>query len=97
MQAEILSAKPDSRIRILGVNKVGEEAANDVIVQGRTLPWLQDVDSIAWGGWAVTWRDVVVLDEQNRRVAVFSLTQNSLSLPSNYAALVELLRSFAKE
>jgi hypothetical protein len=97
MQAEILAANPASKIRVLGVNQAGQEASNDLAVAGRTLPWLQDVADEAWGTWAVTWRDVVIVDEQNRKVAVFNLTVHDLNQPAEYAALLALLKSSAGE
>src|SRR5262245_16506626 len=57
--------------RVLGVNQSDQAQYNDLAVAGKTVPWLQDADETAWGAWAVEWRDVVVLDEENRKVAVF--------------------------
>lgn len=97
MQAEILAANPASKIRILGVNEDGQQGSNALAVEGRTLPWLQDVAGAAWGGWAVTYRDVVVLDDQNRKVAVFNLSVHDLGRPQEYADLLAILRSAAGE
>jgi hypothetical protein len=97
MQAEILSANPDSAIRILGVNEDGQQGSNDLAVANRTLPWLQDIDGAAWAGWTVTYRDVVLLDAENRKVAVFNLTDHDLGRPEEYAALLALLRASAGE
>ncbi len=97
MQAEILADRPDSAIRILGVNEDGQQAYNDLAVAGDTIPWLQDEAGAAWGGWDVTWRDVVVLDRENRRVAVFNLTVHNLGDPVEYATLRALLEAAAGE
>ena len=79
-------------IRILGVNKAGEEADNALVCQGRTLPWLQDTPAVnVWGSWRVTWRDVVVLDADNKIVRVYNLTDNDLHDPANYAELRGIL------
>lgn len=48
------------------------------------LPLLQDtVEQQAWQQWAITYRDVVILDGENRVVGVLNLTENNLAeLPS---------------
>lgn len=97
MQAEILQANPASRIRILGINQVGQESSNDLAVAGNSIPWLQDVLDAAWTGWLVTWRDVVILDGANRRTAVYNLTEHDLGVPDQYAELLALLKTAAGE
>ena len=64
---------------------------------GRTIPYLQDPDDGTWNRWAVTYRDVVILDAQNRKVGVFNLTEHDLQQPEEYAALKALLLSLAGE
>jgi hypothetical protein len=39
----------------------------------------------------VTWRDVVILDAQNRRVGVYNLTQHNLQTPANYDSLKAMI------
>ena len=100
MQAEIGLAVPPGAggaIRILGVNEAGQESGNPLVVQGCSIPWLQDsIAEHVWGGkWPVAYRDVVVLDDQNRRLAVFNLTTHDLGEPANYAYLRDLLRAAA--
>src|SRR5258706_9076646 len=97
MQGEILAANPESVIRILGVDATGQEASNGLAVAGNTIPWLQDMKDAAWGRWAVTWRDVVILDAENRKAAVFNLTDHDLNDPRQYADLLALLRTTAGE
>lgn len=83
---------PNPGIQILGVNQVGEEAANALICDGRDIPWLQEtMTELAWIPWVVTWRDVVILDEANQDVARFNLTEKPLSIQSNYMELRLLL------
>jgi formylmethanofuran dehydrogenase subunit A len=38
----------------------------------------------------VTFRDVVILDGDNKVIAVYNLTSNSLGTSANYAALKQL-------
>jgi len=95
MQHEI-AALPDSLglgpVSILGVNETGQESANDLMCQGRTIPWLQDnATQNVWGHWNVQWRDVVVLDGDNHIITVYNLTSNDLALAANYAYLRDLL------
>jgi hypothetical protein len=83
-------------IRILGVNMIGLESGNPTICAGRTLPWLQDVSAAnVWNSWGVTFRDVVILDAQNKRVGVYNLTEHDLRVPANYAELRAMLISAA--
>jgi hypothetical protein len=79
-------------VRILGVNGIGQEAGNPQITPGRTLPWLQDVPaSNVWASWQVNWRDVVILDDQNRPIAIYNLTLNDLGMQAHYDYLKSLL------
>ncbi|MFH1810407.1 MAG: hypothetical protein ABIJ09_16820 [Pseudomonadota bacterium] len=62
------------------------------MVEGRHLPWLQDIrDKQVWGSWNVTYRDVVVLDVDNRRVFTYNLTSNNLADDAVYQELKDLL------
>ena len=101
MQGEIdtqLGGDPGSKVQILGVNETGHESGNATITTGRTLPWLQDtMDQQVWKSWAVTYRDVVVLDAENRPIAVYNVTTTPLSTPDNYAALKQILLDAAAQ
>jgi len=84
-------------IRLLGVNLAGAESGNPAVVEGRDLPWLQDTPAErAWTKWEVEWRDVVVLDAENRLVAVYNLTKHDLRRPAAYDSLRTILRSAAR-
>jgi hypothetical protein len=80
----------------LGVNETGLESGNASITTGRVLPWLQDTaaDGV-WASWQVTFRDVVVLDTQGYKTAVYNLTVHDLSNATNYADLKTLLLTTA--
>lgn len=97
MQADLLAENPATKIRIVGVNEDGQQGSNALAVEGRSLPWLQDVAGAAWVGWAVTYRDVVILDAENRKVGVFNLTVHDLGQPGEYAALRAMLKTAAGE
>ena len=96
MQTEISAQVTPRPLRILGVNAVGEDADNALVCAGRTLPWLQDTAvANVWGLWDVTYRDVVILDAENRVHAVYNLTQHDLANAANYQALKSLLLAAA--
>lgn len=97
MQAEILAANPDSKIRILGINQTGQEASNALAVDGKSLPWLQDVLDEAWTAWLTTHRDVVILDREGRKYDVINLTERDLNVPEEYAVLKSMLLRAAGE
>lgn len=79
-------------VQILGVNQVGYEAGDALICEGSDLPWLRETAELdVWAAWAVTYRDVVVLDADNRRIAAYNVTEHDLSNPDNYAELRQLL------
>lgn len=93
-----MAANPSTSIRLLGIDEIGAEAGNDLITDGRDIPWLQDVpDEDVRTEWQATYRDVVILDRDNGRAAVYNLTEHDLSDPANYAALKSLLLSVAGE
>lgn len=92
MQKELTEELPGSGIAILGVNEAGQESQNDLICEGRDLPWLQETASDPiWDLWHVTYRDVIIVDANNEIRAVYNLTEHSLSNSANFGALKELL------
>ena len=98
MQAEIDSAaaRTPREIHILGLNAAGQESGNAAMCDGRSLPWLQDTaEQDAWGDWAVTWRDVVILDARNMPQAAYNLTVHDLAETANYDSLKALLLRIA--
>jgi len=83
-------------VRILGVNGSGHESGNATICSGRSIPWLQDTaDDDVWTLWSVSYRDVIVLDEDNVPISTFILTVNDLGSAGTYAALNEIMREAA--
>ncbi len=91
MQAELASEGHDE-INILGINGIGLESGNEEMCNGRTLPWLQDVpEEDVWSVWPIEYRDVLVLDGENRPVATYNLTEHSLGDADSFATLKALL------
>jgi hypothetical protein len=98
MQGELNTVTTTLPIRILGINAVGEEADNNLMVAGRTLPWLQDTKSQdVWTKWKVTWRDVIVLDGDNKVAGIYNLTDHNLQTQANYDSLKALLVKVANQ
>ncbi len=63
---------------------------------GRDLALLQDTESAkAWDSWYVTYRDVVILDAQDRVAGIYNLTENNLADAEKYEVLKAFLRQAA--
>jgi len=75
----------------LGVNQIGRESANDLMTEGRDLPWLQeDATYLVWDDWEPVYRDVIVLDGDNIIFGVYNLSSQDLGDDENYNALRQL-------
>lgn len=98
LQDELSTDHPDLPISIIGVNQLGYESGNDQMCEGRDLPWLQDVAEVdVWNSlWLVTYRDLIVLDGENRVVGIYNVTDHDLSVPAEYEGLRSLLLEAAK-
>jgi hypothetical protein len=97
MQEEIDTEGWSTETRLIGINQIGAESGNETICNGRSIPWLQDTAAQqVWQKWEVVYRDVVILDAENKRLAVFNLTIYDLAESANYDSLKSLLRSFAQ-
>ena len=85
------TANPYLNVEVLGINRLNDSAYNDLVTSERTLAWLQDrEDASVWDNWHVGYRDVFILDSQNRLRAVFNLTEHDLSEAGNRAELKQL-------
>lgn len=83
-------------IEILGVNREDQESFNSSVTSGRNLPWLQDTsEDQVWQRWQVTYRDVWILDSQNRLFGVFNLTDYDLAEVENREMLKQMFLSAA--
>jgi hypothetical protein len=96
---------PSLDIEIVGINEVGRDANNAGVCQGRDIPWLQDVDVIPRNGvsdvwydsWHVTYRDVIIVDEDNNEVATYNLTTFDLGDSENFETLRDMFVEEAVE
>ena len=98
MQDEFDSESPELEIRIAGVNEFDQDFGNEGMTDGRDLPWLQDVDldennlsDISRDLWQTIQRDVVILNADGEEVERYSLTENRLEDPDNYATLKHMI------
>lgn len=74
------------------MNAAGLESGNDGFVMGKTTPLLQDTTDVnAWAAWAVTYRDVVIVDAQGKKRDAYNLTTHDLSNSTNVAELKQRL------
>lgn len=77
---------------LVTVNGVGLEADVPDMAAVGDLPIAQDTQAAhVWDDWGVAYRDVVILDAQNKPTAVYNLTVHDLSNPANYAELRRLI------
>ena len=68
------------------------------MIEGKDLPWLQDsLDVDVWTGWAVEYRDVIVLDASGEHAFTFNLTDRDLNDAAEYEALAGMLRDAATD
>lgn len=69
---------------------------NSDVTSVSSLAWLQDTteDSV-WNRWQITYRDVYIVDSQNRLFAVYNLTEHDLFYPENQQALKQLFLAAA--
>ena len=107
LQDELDLDYPELDIGIIGVNELGyggclpkqadvECSGNVAMTNGRDLPWLQEDESNnVWDQWAVNYRDVVILDADNRIFAIYNVTDHNLSQPDGYAGLRAILLAAA--
>ena len=83
-----LEAETPGDFAIVGINAIGLESTNSLVVD-RTLPWLQDTNAAGvWGAWQAAWRDVVLVDKKNAQLgAPYNLFDHDLNDPAAYAEL----------
>jgi hypothetical protein len=81
-------------VALLAVNGAGYESGTPTMAALGDLPILQDtLTDDVWTLWGVTYRDVVLVDENNVEVGVFNLTAQDLNDPAYYQALSDLIEA----
>ncbi len=83
-------------VELLGVNQISASSGNAVACTDRDIPWLQDsMAEQVWTKWQVTYRDVIILDENNELIGVYNLTEHNLADASSYDELKLMLETAA--
>ena len=97
MLAELKAANPELNIEILGINAAADAPFNSLVTQASRLAWLQDTeDQKVRDRWAASWRDVRIVDGQNRLRGVANLFDYDLIEPANRALVKQLFLDAAK-
>jgi hypothetical protein len=96
MQEEMESEGHATPIHVAGVNEPGSEGGNDAFTVGLGLPWLQDTAAaMAGASWGAEHFDLVIVDQDNVAVAVYSLIEYDLSDPADYNEIKRALAAVA--
>jgi hypothetical protein len=91
MQSDLAERYPELEMQIIGINEMGHTSGLETANAERTLPLLQDDETQrVWERWSVTYRDVIVLDGENKKVGVLNLTDNSLADEENKVTMEDL-------
>jgi hypothetical protein len=86
MAAEL--AEMGVELQLASINKIDAESGISSLTADMNLPVVQDTDELGvWAEWDVVWRDVVLVDADNRYVATYNLTEHNLSDADNYETL----------
>ena len=83
-------------IEVVGINRSDQANNNSLVINQRSLPWLQDTSEAGlWSSWNVVWRDVRLVSSQQELADVYNLTSNDLNVPSNRSRLRQKLLALA--
>ena len=92
MQNELNAEYPELNIQLLAIGRTGGESGLSGMASLGDLPLLIDTEEEqVWEDWDVNLRDVVILNANNEKVAVFNLTTGSLAIGANYEELKAVL------
>ena len=86
MQSELDALGFD--IKLLSINKIAAESGTGAFSADMNLPMVQDTEPLGvWSDWGAIWRDVYLVDADNRHISTYNLTEHNLSESENYEAL----------
>ena len=92
MQDELTTEYPSLPITLLSINMIGSSSGVASFSSDMDLPMVQDTDSdLIWDAWGGEWRDIRILDGENKTYATVNLTTYSLGNSGNYDSLKALL------
>lgn len=84
MQRNFNALTPPAPIQIVVVDEIGAESATNAILEGRSIPFVQDTTAArVWASWGAALRELWIVDGMGRRVEVIDITTNPLTDPSN--------------
>ena len=100
MQNTVNALNTDLKIEIIGVNHKDHQAYNNLMIEGKTMPWLQDTpEHNVWESWGVdpveNLRDLRILNARNELIQNYNLVVNDLRIPGNAALLKQILTNAA--
>ena len=105
MHEELREELQSDIVEILAVNEIGYDNFEYVDTVSSQLPWIQDVEEVnAWELWEITYRDLVILDQDNIFLTTYNLTDNPMwtttlgteSMPNeSYITLKNIFRHIA--
>ena len=78
---------------IAGINETGLEEHNNLITEGRTIPWLQDERNEVWNGFGAQWRDIFVVDVDGFIVDKQNLTELDLTVKNTRDVFGDSIRA----
>ena len=79
-------------MEIVGINRLDQAPNNALVVNERSLPWLQDSEEAGqWASWDAVWRDVRIVNARGELAGVYNLTPNDLGVPTNRETLKQLI------
>lgn len=79
MHEELRDELQSDMVEILAVNEIGYDNFEYVDTVSSQLPWVQDVEEVnAWDLWEITYRDLVILDQDNIFLTTYNLTDNPM-------------------
>lgn len=92
LQDQLSADHPELDVQILLVNRDHREEGMPDLTSITDLPVVQDdeQDVLVWERWGATWRDVFVLDRNNRVAGVYNLTEHDLQDDEEYVGMYEL-------
>ncbi len=82
-------------VDIIGINEIAD-GTDARMYAARPLTWLRDTPAVNMqSAWGALYRDVIILDPLNRKLAAFNLTSMDLGVAANYNTVKQFLTTAA--
>ena len=80
------------KANIIGINDQNKSSGNEGMVEGRDLPWLQDLETTnVWSEWQISYRDIIILNTDNEYESLINVTIDNLTTEDGYNKLMNLI------